>query len=337
MLHNANMHDEIEDMQRKLAFSEACADPLDFDQLLTRASALLHKWAQADVVTLILPPEREDLEPMLHIFGRQPVLPLAERSIRDECALLLGELDFAHLPGEALRLRRGPELMPLHSPVRDDYMYRFWSQEMEADGQVVGIVALFGFTDWLLSPRIRRLLGALVPLLGRSVANAASIEMLRLCAQKDEVTGAYNRRGFDELVERACARSEIFDEPLALMLFDVEEYPRIAGTPEGQAMLKALSEVVATSIRPFDVFGRFGEAEFTVLMPAAGVDEASAIAEQLLDATRKVTVREHAINVNVGVALYEGGPAVHLVQSADEALYQAKRMAVQTAAAGQAG
>lgn len=336
MLHNANMHDEIEDMQRKLAFSEACTDPLDFDQLLTRTSALLHKWAQADVVTLILPPEREDLEPMLHIFGRQPVLPLAERSIRDECALLLSELDFAHLPGEALRMRRGPELMPLHSPVRDDYMYRFWSQEMEADGQVVGIVALFGFTDWLLSPRIRRLLGALVPNMSRAVANAASIEMLRMCAHKDEITGAYNRRGFEEVLERACARSEVFDEPLALLLFDVEEHPAVAGTPEGQAMVKALSEVVATSVRPFDVFGRFGESEFTVLMPNAGVDEASAIAERLLDASREVELRGLPVNINVGVALYEGGPPVHLVQSADQALYQAKRMAVQ-ATAGQAG
>lgn len=335
MLQNANIHDEIEDMQRKLAFAEACADPLDFDQLLTRTSALLHKWAQADVVTLILPPEREDLEPMLHIFGRQPVLPLAERSIRDECALLLGELDFAHLPGEALRLRRGPELMPLHSPVRDDYMYRFWSQEMEVDGQVVGIVALFGFTDWLLSPRIRRLLGALVPPLGRAVANAASIEVLRLCAQKDEVTGAYNRRGFGEVLERACARSEIFDEPLALLLFDVEEYPAVAGSPEGEAMLKALAEMTTHAARPFDVFGRFGDSEFTVLMPNADVDEASAIAERLLDASREVECRGGSININIGVALYEGGPAQYLVQSADQALYQAKRMAVQ--AAGRAG
>lgn len=335
MLHNANIHDEIEDMQRKLAFSEACADTLDFDQLLTRASALLHKWAQADVVTLILPPEREELEPMLHIFGRQPVLPLAERSIRDECALLLGELDFAHLPGEALRLRRGPELMPLHSPVRDDYMYRFWSQEMAVDGQVVGIVALFGFTDWLLSPRIRRLLGALVPVIARAVATAASIENLRLCAHKDDVTGGYNRRGFEEVLERACVRAEVFDEPLALLLFDVEEYGPLSGSPEGEAMLRALAEVVRASVRPFDVLARFGEAELSVLMPAADVDEASAIAEALLDASRQVTVRSAPVHLNVGVAMYDGGPPAGLVQAADQALYEARRQSVR--AAGHAG
>lgn len=334
MLQNSNIHDEIEDMQRKLAFSDACADPLDFDQLLTRTSALLHKWAQADVVTLILPPEREDLEPMLHIFGRQPVLPLAERSIRDECALLLSELDFAHLPGEALRLRRGPELMPLHSPVRDDYMYRFWSQQMESDGQVVGIVALFGFTDWLLSPRIRRLLGTMVPMLGRGVANAANIENLRLCAQKDEVTGGYNRRGFDEVLERACVRAETFGEPLALVLFDVEEYPAVSGTPDGEAMLRTLSELVRATVRPFDIFGRFGESEFTLLLPQADVNEASAIAERLLIDCQQITCRELPVNINVGIAMYEGGPVGYLVQSADEALYQAKRQAAHAEQAG---
>ena len=49
--------DEYEDLQRKVAFAEACADPINFDQMLTRICALLNKWAQADVVTLILPPE----------------------------------------------------------------------------------------------------------------------------------------------------------------------------------------------------------------------------------------------------------------------------------------
>lgn len=322
MLHKANMHDEVEDMQRKLAFGEACADPFDFDQLLTRASALFHKWAQADVVTLILPPEREDLEPMLHIFGRQPVLPLAERSIRDECALLLGELDFAHLPGEALRMRRGPELMPLHAPLRDDYMYRFWSQEMVHEGQVVGIVALFGFTDWLLSPRVRRLLGALVPMLAQAVHNAASVENLRLCGQRDEVTGAYNRRGFADIVDRACARAEVFDEPLALVMFDVD------GEVEAPT-LRAIGEVVGASVRPFDVFGRFGQGEFVVLLPAAGAEEATAIAERLLEDVGQVTFRGVPVQVDVGVALYGGGPAELLIQSADEALYQAKRQVAQ--------
>ena len=51
--------DEIEDLHRRIAFSEACGNSLNFDQMLTRVCSLLNEWAQADVVTLILPPEDE--------------------------------------------------------------------------------------------------------------------------------------------------------------------------------------------------------------------------------------------------------------------------------------
>lgn len=322
MQHKPEMHDEMEDLQRRLAFAEACSDPLDFDALLARASGLLHRWAQADVVTLILPPEREGVEPMLHLFGRQPVLPYAERSVRDECALLLAELDFAHLPGEALRLRRGPELMPLHQPVRDDALYRFWSSALVVEGQVVGIVALFGFTDWLLSVRLRRLLGALVPALAGAVQRAAAVENLRLCAQKDEVTGGYNRRGFVEVLGRACARAEASGESLALVMVDVEG-------EAGEAALRALGEVVRASARAFDVFGRFGARELVLLLPGAGAEAAGAVGDRLVEDARRVVGE---VQVDVGVAVYAGGSAELLVQAADEALYRAKRQSARVAA-----
>ena len=58
------------------------------------------------------PPEDDNLEPMLHLFGKHPVLPLSERCIRDDCSTLLSDLEYAHLPGESLRLRRGVDIQP---------------------------------------------------------------------------------------------------------------------------------------------------------------------------------------------------------------------------------
>ena len=51
--------DEVVDLHRRLAFADACLDTLNFDQMLTRVCSLLNEWVQADVVTLILPPEDE--------------------------------------------------------------------------------------------------------------------------------------------------------------------------------------------------------------------------------------------------------------------------------------
>jgi len=319
--------EELEDMQRKLAFAEACSDPIEFDTLLGRATTLLNKWAQADVVTLVLPPEREGIEPMLHIFGCQPVLPLAERCIRDESARLLSEMEYGHLPGEAFRLRRGPELMPLHGPLRDDYMYRFWSQEMEVDGQVVGIIALFGFIDWVLSPRVRRLLGGVTPMLGRAINNAASIETLRQVSDLDPDTGLLNRKGILSALERECARAAETDREMGLLLIEVEELTMMTGTPEGLALQGALVELYCSVLKPYHQVGRLADGEFIFLLPELSGVESTEIASQLQTGAEHLTVDGLAINQHIGIAAYGGTSPDELLVAADEALFEARRQA----------
>jgi diguanylate cyclase (GGDEF)-like protein len=320
--------EELEDMQRKLAFAEACADPIEFDTLLSRASALLNKWAQADVVTLILPSEQESIEPMLHIFGCQPVLPLAERSIRDESARLLSEMEYVHLPGEAFRMRRGPEVMPLHAPLRDDYMYRFWSQPMEIDGDVVGIVALFGFIDWVLSPRVRRLLGSVTPMLGRAINNAASIETLRQVSDLDAGTGLLNRKGIFSALERECIRATETERPLAVLLIEVEELTMMSGAPAGDALQGALIELFLTSTRAYDQVGRLADGEFVIVLPERDGTNAIELAGELAAAGAALTVDGLPISMHVGVAEHAGASSDQLLVAADEALFEARRQAV---------
>ena len=319
-------NDEFEDLQRKIAFAEACADPINFDQMLTRVCALLNKWAQADVVTLILPPEEEGLEPMLHIFGAQPVLPISERSIRDDCAGLLAEMDYAHLPGEALRLRRGAEVTPLHGIIRDDYMYRFWWQEMKVRGQSVGIVALYGFVDWVLSPRINRLLASIIPMLSRAINNAASIENLRLRMDRDELTGCLNQRGVFETLDRECLRAEEHKRDLSLLLCDIEGFDPISGTEDGESFLSAFSEIAQSSMSGIDQIGRIADSEFVFILPESDAAEAHKMTEKLIEATRQLTINDKAAQLSVGLAVYAGGTADAFLQHADEALLETKRL-----------
>ena len=326
------MTDHTEDLQRKLAFAEACADPLDLNGLLARASGLLFKWAQADVVTLILPPEGPALEPVLHLAGRQPVLPLAERSIRDECAQLLAEMDFAHLPGEALRLHRGPELTPLHGTIRDDYVYRFWTQPLEVDGEVVGVLALFGFTDWLLAPRIRRLLAGFANSLATAVRNAIAIQQLRDCAVYDDLTGVFNRRGLFEFLTRECARSERRNAPLAVLLVDVDHFKRINddhGHPEGDRVLRSVGAMLQADVRVTDAVGRLGGDEFVVVLPDTDSETAGRIGARISQRLMEVTWGEdQVVSVSAGIGRFHPGQRdtiEQLMQRADDALYEAKR------------
>jgi diguanylate cyclase (GGDEF)-like protein len=319
-------NDEFEDLQRKIAFAEACADPVNFDQMLSRVCGLVNKWAQADVVTLILPPEEEGLEPMLHIFGVQPVLPISERSIRDDCAGLLAEMDYAHLPGEALRLRRGAEITPLHGIIRDDYMYRFWWQEMKVRGQSVGIVALYGFVDWVLSPRITRLLASVMPMLSRAINNAASIENLRLRMDRDELTGCLNQRGVFETMDRECIRAEEQNRELSVLLCEIEGFESIAGTAEGETFLTAFTEIAQSAIRGFDMIGRIADCEFVFILPEMGITEANEVVARVIDEARQLTIDDKPAVVSMGAVGFHGGTADALLQQADEALLDYKRI-----------
>ena len=246
---------------------------------------------------------------MLHVFGQQPILPIAERSIRDDCAAVLADLEYANLPGEALRLRRGAELTPLHGILRDDYMYRFWWHEMKLDGVTVGIVALYGFVDWVLSPRIRRLLNSVMPMLATGINNAAAVEGLRLQSDKDELTGLLNQRGIFETLDRECARSTQQGNNLAVLLCELEDMDEVYGTMEGEAVLQAFSEVALNTVRDFDVIGRLAETEFALILPDADSDIAKIISNQVTAAARSLTVNGVGLNISVGIATYNGGTA----------------------------
>jgi diguanylate cyclase (GGDEF)-like protein len=262
---------------------------------------------------------------MLHVFGQQPILPIAERSIRDDCAAVLVELEYADLPGEALRLRRGAELTPLHGILRDDYMYRFWWHEMKIDGQIVGIVALYGFVDWVLSPRIRRLLNSVMPMMAVGINNAAVVENLRMQSDRDELTGLLNQRGIFETLDRECARSTEKGNQLSVLLCEIENIEPVMGTIDGDALLQAFSEVSLSTVRTFDIAGRLAESEFAYILPDADADMATAIATELIEAAAGLSVGGMPLGLSIGIAPYEGGTADSLLQQADESLFEARR------------
>ena len=324
--------EELEEMQRKLAFAEACGDPLDFDGIMSRISGLLFKWGQADTVSLILPPESPDQEPVLYLCGRHAVLAQAEESIRAECAGLLGAMDFADVSAEALRLHRGPELTPLHDPLRDGPMYNFWSQALEVDGQTVGILALFGFTDWVLAPRLRRLLGGVAPIIARGVRNAASVEHLRACAIFDDLTGLLNRRGFNDAMGREIARAERCRRDLSVLLLDLDEFKQVNdvhGHAEGDRVLGELGALMREELRTTDAVARLGGDEFVIVLPEVGPQMASVVGERLRRAAAGIAYGGgKAASLSVGVASFragEGDDTASLMRRADDALYAAKR------------
>ena len=152
-------------------------------------------------------------------------------------------------------------------------------------------------------------------------------------ATLDALTGAFNKRYFDETFGKEVSRAAQQDQPLSLVLFDIDFFKKINDTyghPAGDAVLKNVAGAVSSQLRDGDSLFRVGGEEFALVLSATPLD----LAEQAAEATRQLVasvVTEFmgtsiTATLSLGVAQLGVGEApAALYQRADEKLYAAKR------------
>lgn len=316
---------------RRLAFAEACLDCSSVSDLVTRVSGLLFDWAQPDVVAVITPHERG--EPVVaYARSRQPILTRMEWSTREILADLAVSVGFSTEGPAELPMNRGPELMAVPSPLRDDPVHCFWSAPLICDGQTIGLIALLGFNDWIVGARVSELLEHVAPMISRGLNSAQCLERLRAHALEDELTGAVNRRGFYSDLEREIARAQRSGRPLSVLTLDLDHFKQVNDTyghAEGDAVLCGVAAVLVETLRRSDVVGRLGGDEFAVLLPEIGSALAERVAERAAEAVRSLTYGDGKnVGLSMGIATLDPRTPCTLealLARADSALYDAKR------------
>jgi len=157
---------------------------------------------------------------------------------------------------------------------------------------------------------------------------------LREQAERDPLTGMYNRRYLDVALPEALRRCAAAGSPLSIAMIDVDHFKRINdahGHPMGDQVLRALATILTKHVRDSDIVCRFGGEEFLVVLPGMRRDGAMARAEawrSAFEAERVPSGGEAiAATLSVGIATFpeDGDAIVTLVRAADDALYRAKR------------
>ena len=158
-------------------------------------------------------------------------------------------------------------------------------------------------------------------------------EAQRKAISCDHLTGIANRRAFFEAAELELERHRRLPRNLCLILFDVDHFKLVNDThghPAGDAVLRDLAELLASTFRQVDVVARVGGEEFAVLLPSTDMGHAIAVANRLRLAVqaRPVPVDGVAIRYTLsgGVAQMDGSVdgLDGLMRLADRALYAAK-------------
>ena len=161
-------------------------------------------------------------------------------------------------------------------------------------------------------------------------------ELVRL-ARLDGLTGLYNRRTFDDVLEREWRRLARTGEPLSVIMIDVDHFETFNDTyghGAGDACLQRVADAARSSLqRPADVLARYGGEEFVALLPETKLEGALAVAEAIRTTVAALGI-PHAssttaghVTLSLGTACTVPQPdadAAKLLAIADQQLYAAK-------------
>jgi diguanylate cyclase (GGDEF)-like protein len=148
-------------------------------------------------------------------------------------------------------------------------------------------------------------------------------------ARTDSLTGILNRPAFEEVLVREMVRAKRFNEPVSLILFDIDNFKKINdmyGHLFGDKILRRITEAVKENIRSVDVFARWGGEEFVILLPKTRLDETRTVAEKLRKKVHSVGMGSKVgVTASFGITeMLDGDDPFRLILKADKALYKAK-------------
>jgi len=158
-------------------------------------------------------------------------------------------------------------------------------------------------------------------------------DQLVYLAERDALTGLYNRHRFQQELTRTMLESDRQQARCAVMFFDLDEFKTINdsyGHRAGDALLIRVAGEIGALVRRNEVLARLGGDEFAILIPAMQDHEAEALADRVVRAVAQIPFRFEGqslrVTASLGIAYYptHAVDADELVARADIAMYQAK-------------
>lgn len=159
------------------------------------------------------------------------------------------------------------------------------------------------------------------------------LEQTSHLVRHDQLTGALNRRGLEDMLVKEMARSKRHETPLCLALIDLDNFKKLndsLGHDTGDKALIHLAQVCKEALRPQDSVARYGGEEFVILLPETGLEDAVHVLNRLQrELTRRIFLHDNQkvlITFSAGVTRFEPDDnQAAVLKRADEAMYEAKR------------
>lgn len=166
------------------------------------------------------------------------------------------------------------------------------------------------------------------------ITTSVQTRQLQALSNKDDLTGLYNYRMFQEFLDHEAMVARRHELPVSLACLDLNRFKALndsAGHAEGNIILRQVGAAMQESVRLIDIPCRFGGDEFFIIMPRTDVKAALTPCRRLIEVFK--AQRKHPIDFCIGLA--QSGPekfmsAQELMSAADTLMYRAKAQARET-------
>jgi diguanylate cyclase (GGDEF)-like protein len=151
----------------------------------------------------------------------------------------------------------------------------------------------------------------------------------------DPLTGVYNRTYLDDILAREMTLSYRSARPISFLMIDIDHFKLVNdryGHRVGDEVLKDIALLIKRHVRASDVVARYGGEEFAVALYDSEQDAALEIARRICRSTaqKRWTWIDDNLNITISIGMasypHKDGENTELVELADRALYQAKRL-----------
>ena len=200
--------------------------------------------------------------------------------------------------------------------------------------RVVGVLNLadktqgngFGSEDIALVELFSQLVGA-------SIGNVKLFEKMQEQATTDGLTGLANHKRLYEILEKELWRSRRYGGQVSLIMIDIDNLKKINdsyGHRAGDKVIKKISSKIKECIRHIDTAARYGGDEFAVILPNTSLEDATVVAERMVEAVANSPItwnREQVpLSISVGLGQYDADTSPeNMTSRSDQALYTAKQ------------
>jgi len=152
-------------------------------------------------------------------------------------------------------------------------------------------------------------------------------------AMFDTLTGIPNRLSYDKKIEEEVSRWKRFDNPLSMVIWDIDFFKKVNDTfghKAGDKVLRTVAQLLYKRIRATDFLARYGGEEFVMLLPGTKQEETLRLVNEMRQQVETCGFHNHGeavtITVSCGISSFnEGDSITQVFERADKALYKAKK------------